>query len=80
MRELDLIRQGTNRGGEALVPQYDRLEVEGQVSQLADRCAMTLERTADDLQRLLAATFLDRVQPRVEQQGDARERLHRAVV
>ena len=71
MRELDLLRQGTDRGRKALVAQNHGLEIEGEVPQLADCCAMTLERAADDLLRFVAATFIDRIQPRIEQQRDS---------
>ncbi len=80
MRKLDLIRQGADRGREALITQDHGLEVEGEVPQLTDRCPMTLERATNDLLRLFAATFLDRVQAGIEQQRDSRERLHRTVV
>ena len=80
VRELDLIRQRAHGGSESLVAQDDGLEVEGEVAQLTDRRAVPLERAADDLLRLLAATLLDRVQACVEHQRDTRERLHGAVV
>src|SRR5207247_10982767 len=59
---------------------YHRVDVDGAVPKLAARRPMTLARAPDDLLRLVAATFLDRIQPRVEQQRDSRERLHRTVV
>src|SRR5205085_5598127 len=78
--DRDLIGERANCGRKALVPEDDRLEVEREVSQLSDRRAVSYERPSDDLACLLVATLRDRVQPRVEQQRDAGQRLDRAVV
>ena len=63
-----------------MVAEHDRLEVEGEVAQLADRRARPRERAAEHLPRLLGPAAADEVECGVEHQRDARQRLHRAVV
>ena len=58
----------------------DRLEVEGEIPELADRRPRAAEGAVEDLARLLELATADQVERRVEHQRDAGERLHRAVV
>ena len=63
-----------------MVAQDDRLEVEREVAQLADRRARPSQRAVEHLRRLLGLAALEEAQRRVEHERDAGERLHRAVV
>ena len=63
-----------------MVAEDDRLEVEGEVAQLADRRPSPAERLVEHLGRLLRLSALEEVHRRVEHERDAGERLHRPVV
>jgi hypothetical protein len=65
---------------EPVVAQDDRLEVERQVAQLADRVPLPLERLLQEVARLLVAALLDEVEHRIEHQADSGQRLHGTVV
>jgi hypothetical protein len=69
-----------DRSGEAVVAQRHRLEVEGEVTELADRRPRPAERPVEDLARLLEVAAPDEVERGVEHERDAGERLHRPVV
>ena len=73
MRDRDLVGQRADCRREALVAQHDRLEIEGEIAQLADRGAVPLQGPSDDLAGLFVAALGDRVQPRVEEQRDPGE-------
>ena len=74
------LRERVDRRGEAVVAQGDRLEVEREVAQLADRRARPRQCAVEDLARLLELAAADQVERRVEHERDAGERLHRPVV
>ncbi len=80
MRDRDLVRECANGRCESLIAQNDRLEVEGEVPELADRGSVSLQRAADDLARLFEPALADRVQAGIEQERDSRQRLDDAVV
>ena len=63
-----------------MVAQHHRLEVEGELAELADRRARPAQRPVEDLPRLLVLAAPDQVERGVEHERDARERLHGAVV
>ncbi len=78
--EPELLRKRLDGGREALVAQHERLEVEREVAQRADRVALALEDLREHALRLLEAAGLDRGRDRVQHQRDPRQRLHRPVV
>ena len=79
-RAAVLARARRTASAEAVVAQHDRLEVEREVAQLADRRARPRRAPVEHLARLLGLAALDEVERRVEHERDAGERLHRAVV
>src|SRR6266545_2960984 len=80
VRHAELVRQRPNRRSEALVAKHDRLELEREVAQRADRLALLLERRAQDAVRLLGPAGLDRGADGVEHERDPGHRLQGAVV
>ena len=80
VRHAELLGERADGRAEALVAQHDRLELEREVAQRADRLPLLLERRPEHLLRLVGPVLLDRVDDAVEHQRDARHRLHRAVV
>ena len=62
VREPDLLGQRLHRRPEALVAQHDRLEVEREVAELADRLALPLERHAEHARAPRRSPPLDRVE------------------
>ncbi len=78
--EAEALGERPHGGSEALVAQHDRLEVEREVAKRVDRLPLPLEGGREDLQRVVAAPFLDRMADRVEHQRDPGKSLHRAVV
>jgi hypothetical protein len=84
--ELNLVRQaglvGERPDGrrEPLVPQDDRLDVEREVAQRADRLAVPLERRGEHALRVVEPVRLDRADRGVEHQADPGHVLNGAVV
>ena len=76
----ELVRELVHGRAEALVAQHDRLDVEGEVAERADRLAVALERGRHDPARRLRPAVVDRLHRRVEHQRDPGEVLHRPVV
>src|SRR5581483_1569542 len=76
----DLLGDRAQRGPEALVAQHDRLEREREVAQLADRRPVPVEGGAEHAEGVVELARLDRVDRRVEHQGDAGKVLNGAVV
>ena len=80
VREPERLRECFHRGGEALVAEHDRLEVEREIAERADRVALPCERAVEDPGGLLEPPLSDGVDRRVEHERDPRHRLDRAVV
>ena len=78
--EAAVLRERLHRHREPVVPQYDRLEIEREVAELADRRARARERLVEDLLRLLVTAPRDEIRDRVEHQRDAGKRLYGPVV
>ena len=78
--ETELLCELLDGSAEALVPEDDRLDVEGEVAEGADRLALLLERRNHDPARVVGPVRADRIHRGVEHQRDAGEVLHRAVV
>jgi hypothetical protein len=75
-----VLRERVHRAREAVVAEDDRLEVERQVAELADRRPRPGERRVEDLLGAAGVAAAHEVEGRVDEQGDAGERLHRPVV
>jgi hypothetical protein len=80
VRSTARLRERVDGRREAVVAQRHRLEVEGEVAELADRRPRAAERAVEDLARLLVLAAADEVEGGVQHQSDAREGLHGAVV
>ena len=80
LREPELLGERLHRRPEALVAQHDRLEVEREVAQRADRVPVPLRAPSRAPRRLLEPPAFERVDHGVEHQRDPRQRLHRPVV
>ena len=74
------LRERVDRCRKPVVAQRDRLEIEGEIAELADRRPRAAERPVKDLARLLEIAAADQVEGRVDHQRDAGERLHGTVV
>ena len=78
--EPQLLGELLHGGDDPLVAQHDRLDVEREVAERADRVAVLLEGGAHDLARIAGPVLADRLHGRVEHERDPREVLHRPVV
>ena len=76
----ELVRELLHRGGEALVAEHDRLDVEGEVAKRADRLPVPSSADARIPRAHLRPAVVDRVQRRVEHERDPGEVLHGPVV
>jgi hypothetical protein len=56
------LRERVHRCGEAVVAQGHRLEVEGEIAELADRCPRPAQGPVEDLARLLELAAADQVE------------------
>src|SRR5205085_1843139 len=85
-RDLDAVlaatglRERVDRRGKTVVAQRHRLEVEGEVTELADRRPRAAECPVEDLTRLLEVAAPDKVERGVEHERNAGERLHGPVM
>ncbi len=80
VRLADLGGERLQRRTEPLVAEHDGLERERQVTQLANGRALAVHRPLEHAGGVVDVPRLDRVEHRVEHQGDPREVLHRSVV
>jgi len=74
------LRKRIDRRREPVVAQRHRLEIEGEIAELANRRPRPAECPVEDLACLLEIAAADQVERRVDHQRDAGERLHGTVV